>query len=529
MQIVSRYKYLILLFQIVISQNIFKNFIDNDNKSIEAKIKSLLSIYRKKLRNIKQKYFTKYRSQIIKLRYNNNSSSESNSKYKVFDRLYNYQRIRLNKIDNLKQKDLLVESNKYSYYPKINNYSLIINKYNSFNNDFSIISYNDRIPDISTDYSRKNKGINFVKTNEEEKNNDFIELKPKNNMIFNYKNKIPIPNNNKQSNIKYQNFYKNVRFKFDKITKIKKKKIGNKMMNKTLSLNKIFPISIKDNDNSKNNINNFSSTLNDKNSRKINSYCNHYLSKSIFEDFSPEKDNMKQKNENSLYLQGIKNYNNINKSNLVIQTFKNKFNYIMNKNNNRNIDSLNTKQNSLSTKISISQNEPVEQYSTIKHKKTITLNYSLFPSKTNSISLTLDNMNKEEETNDKNKVKKILIKKIINNKLSNDELKKLKIFKKFKTGKKLTSIPLSNKSFNKELNKNNNILKVRKKKKKINPGIINVINNSLNNLNKNKESCTTLQTMTDEKMMEMANCYIKEEDNVDKSLIDDILSSKRNK
>ena len=329
-------------------------------------------------------------------------------------------------------------------------------------------------------------------------------------MIFNYKNKIPIPNNNKQSNIKYQNFYKNVRFKFDKITKIKKKKIGNKMMNKTLSLNKIFPISIKDNDNSKNNINNFSSTLNDKNSRKINS-------------------NMKQKNENSLYLQGIKNYNNINKSNLVIQTFKNKFNYIMNKNNNRNIDSLNTKQNSLSTKISISQNEPVEQYSTIKHKKTITLNYSLFPSKTNSISLTLDNMNKEEETNDKNKVKKILIKKIINNKLSNEELKKLKIFKKFKTGKKLTSIPLSNKSFNKELNKNNNILKVRKNELKINPGIINVINNSLNNLNKNKESCTTLQTMTDEKMMEMANCYIKEEDNVDKSLIDDILSSKRNK
>ena len=206
-------------------------------------------------------------------------------------------------MDSLKQKYLLDESNKYSYYPKINNYSLIINKYNSFNNDFSIISYNDRIPDISTDYSRKNKGINFIKTNEEEKNNDFIELKPKNNMIFNYKNKIPIPNNNKQSNIKYQNFYKNVRFKFDKITKIKKKKIGNKMMNKTLSLNKIFPISIKDNDNSKNNINNFSSTLNDKNSRKINSYCNHYLSKSIFEDFSPEKDNMKQKNENSLYLQ----------------------------------------------------------------------------------------------------------------------------------------------------------------------------------------------------------------------------------
>ena len=138
-------------------------------------------------------------------------------------------------------------------------------------------------------------------------------------------------------------------------------------------------------------------------------------------------------------------------------------------------------------------------------------------------------MNKEEETNDKNKVKKILNKKIINNKLSNEELKKLKIFKKFKTGKKLTSIPLSNKSFKKELNKNNNILKVRKNELKINPGIINVINNSLNNLNKNKESCTTLQTMTDEKMMEMANCYIKEEDNVDKSLIDDILSSKRNK
>ena len=92
-----------------------------------------MHIYRKKIRNIKQKYFTKYRSQIIKLRYNSCTTYESNSKYKVFDRLYNYQRIRLNKIDTLKQKYLLDESNKYSYYPKINNYSLIINKYNSFN------------------------------------------------------------------------------------------------------------------------------------------------------------------------------------------------------------------------------------------------------------------------------------------------------------------------------------------------------------------------------------------------------------
>ena len=57
MHIVSQYKYLILLFQIVISQNIFKNFIDNDNKSIDAKIKSLLRIYRKKNKKYKAKIF----------------------------------------------------------------------------------------------------------------------------------------------------------------------------------------------------------------------------------------------------------------------------------------------------------------------------------------------------------------------------------------------------------------------------------------------------------------------------------------
>ena len=347
-------------------------------------------------------------------------------------------------------------------------------------------------------------------------------------MNFNYKRKIPI-SNYKQSKIKYQKFYKNVKFKFDKITKIKNKKLENKILNNTLPLNNFYPTT-KNKDIPNNNINHIKnniSILDNKNTRKISSYCNHYLSKSIFDNFSPEKEYMVPKSENSLFFEGISSTNN-KKANLVYQTFKNKLNYLINKKNNRNIDSLYTKQNTLSTKNSINQNDASEQYSNVKHKKTITLNYLLFPSKTNSINLTLDNINKEKETY-KNKPKKILFKKIIGNKLSNEELKKLKIFKKLKIGKKLSAISLSNKSFNKETNNFNNILTERKNKFKINPRIIKEINNSANNLNKHIDSTTTLQTLPDEKLMEIANKYLKEEEFIDKSLIEDILSSKRSK
>ena len=466
--------------------------------------------------------------QIMKLKYNKKDSYQTMDKYKVFNRLYDYQKIKLNKINNLKQKYLLDESKKYPYNPKINNYCIIIRKYNSFNNDVSFTNNTERIPNINLDNSQINKRIKFKKENEEKKNNNFIQINPIKYMNFNYKRKIPVPNNNKQSNIKYQNFYKNVRFKFDKIIKIKNKKSGNEIMNKTTPLNNIYSnsiinIDIKNNNNTKNNV----SILRDKNKRKISSYCNHYLSNSIFNDISPKKNNMIPKSENSLYFEGIKNVNNY-KSNLVYQAFKKKLNFLINKNKQRNIDSINTKQNSISTKNSISQNDAFEQYTNKNHKKSITLNYLLFPSKTNSINLTIDNSNKEEEKN-KNKQKKILNKKIIYNKLSKEELKKLKIFKKIKIGKKLTMSSLANKSFNKETNKFNNILKERKNDFKINPGIINEINNSMSNLNKRIDSATTIQTMPDEKMMEIANYYLKEEETVDKNLIDDILSSKRSK
>ena len=206
-----------------------------------------------------------------------------------------------------------------------------------------------QISNFSLNNSQFNKTIKFIKTNEEEKNSDYIKINPKKNMILNHKRKIPIPNNNNQSNIKkYQKFYKNVRFKFDRITKIK-----NRKLNQTLPLKNLYSNSLKINiiqSNDENATNNITSILNNNNSRKISSYCNHYLSKSIFNDFSPEKDNIVPKSENSLYFEGINNTNNKN-SNLVYQTFKKKFNYLINKNNKRNIDSIHTKQNTLSTKL----------------------------------------------------------------------------------------------------------------------------------------------------------------------------------
>ena len=82
----------------------------------------------------------------------------------------------MNKINNLKQKYLLNESDKYPYNSKINNYTLIIRKYNSFIIIISLTNNSVKISNISLNNSQLNKRIRFMKTNEEEKNYIFIKI-----------------------------------------------------------------------------------------------------------------------------------------------------------------------------------------------------------------------------------------------------------------------------------------------------------------------------------------------------------------
>ena len=133
------------------------------------------------------------------------------------------------------------------------------------------------------------------------------------------------------------------------------------------------------------------------------------------------------------------------------------------------------------------------------------MNYLLFPSKTNSISLSLNNV---DEVKANKKERKIYFKKISKKKLGN-----IKNLEKFKIIKKLDI-------YNKNMTKN----------KSLNKGKINLKINTdiLKNINTIEQTTgTVLQTITDEKMLEMANFYLNKEEVIEKSIIGSILSTKR--
>ena len=460
-----------------------------------------------------------------------NDPIQKNEECLFFNRLKNYNFIKFAKMNNLSQKMLLEESKEHTYFPKINNFSHVMKYYNNYNSQSSLGNKSQKIIDNYIIKKRKDK-IRLLRINEEEKNH--MMDNPINNSSKKYKNKIPIPINMKK-NSNYQKTYSNVEFKFDKITKAVNKKLINELMNKSsASQNDIFQ------NNSKTPITkkkfcsykNISSILNDSSLNK-NSRLEHRTPKSILNDFLPKNNKFIPRSESSLFFGGIKKRRI--KSTINYQVYDNKFNFIDDKNN-KKIDSL-YKRNSVSTyNNSICLNEVFEQYSN-SNQKNSKLNYLLFPSKTNSINLTIDNLVKEKNNennknnkNKENKEKNLVNKKIILKKLSNIELKKYKIFNNIKLKKKLKSNS-SSKLLKKNSyiidNKNNTDNKEKNIKIKNNVAKRNLV--LFNDSNQQKESGTTMQTMTDEKMMNIANNYLDKDDMVNKNLIDDILSCKKNK
>ena len=446
--------------------------------------------------------------------------SEKNT---FFNRLYNYNFIKFENINNLSQKFLLEESKDYPYFPKINNFSFVMKYYNNNNQSF-FSNKNERIPVNSKIKNRKVK-IRLLKMNDEEKNH--MKDKKINNYSMNYKTKIPIPTNRK-NNSNYQKTYKNVEFKFDKITKIVNKKLINDLMKKSSILQNINFHKKSKTPKSRKKIylyKNISSILNEF-SRNKNSILENSIPKSMHDEHLSNNNIFIPRNESSLFFEGIKKPSI--KSIINHPIYKNKFNYIALKNK-RKIDST-YKQNSLSTyNNSICQNEQFEQYSYSNRIKNINVNYLLFPSKTNSINLTIENL--EKEKNNKNKEKQQDDKRVVLKKLSNVELKKYKIFNKIKLKKKLKSPSLSkNKTFNNtyiidnkiNLDNNNKNIKIKNDNNDRNIDL-------LNDSHQRKETGTTMQTMTDEKMMNIAINYLDKDEMVNKNLIDDILSYKRNK
>ena len=110
---------------IVISENIFSKFIEFDNSKIELIIKRLYLIYAKSIKRKKFEYFCKYRNNIILSTFSKKNETKRKRKIfsnfeKVYDRLFNYSIIKEKMLYNLSNKYLLDEEYKYPFFPKIN-------------------------------------------------------------------------------------------------------------------------------------------------------------------------------------------------------------------------------------------------------------------------------------------------------------------------------------------------------------------------------------------------------------------------
>ena len=511
------------LLSIDLSHNILAKYVYNDNEKIRKTLINLLFIYRKVINKIKYMYFMRFRRQVLMKVHNNEKN-----KNKVFDRLFNYIKIKKEKINKLSQKLLLNESKKYTYFPKINKYNLIFSKFNqSFNNNNNYKFNNDKnnlnivnnkninYLNILNDYNKneKKKSNSYVKYNlseKEEKSNKTFNIY--NNDLLNYKNKIPIPSS--IDNIKYSKTYRNLN------NKISIKKAKNK--ESSLSKKYTYQNSSYNEDISKGN-NSFGNNLHKKNnnilsflysdSTSLISTNDYHISKSVFSSIIP--DNSTPINESFFNIKNNIQNNDINKANDIYfnincQRIKNK----------HKINSIPKNKKFLSNELkSISQNK--NPINSAINKSINNKNNLLVPSEINSICFSFNNDNR----NKNNKYyKKISIKKPCYNKF-----KKIKIFKKLNIGKNFKLISDGYKPNNKNFNK-------KKLNLKIDSSNLYDKNNSIEFINgKNKYELnsqlepisTTMQSLSDEKIFEMTNFYINKEEIVDKMLINNILTSRR--
>ena len=176
---------------LVISDNIFSKYIENDNCKIELTLKKIIIIYNKFLKRQKLKYFLKYKTKTTNINVNvkrKNKNKKRNIMFKernVHERLFDDSIIRQKMLDNLLSKYLIDEEGKYTFYPKINDKDVnyyIKNSYlydytdrnlwsgrklrsKSFNknynlnyiNDFTTSYFNKYIESLRT---AKNRGLN---------------------------------------------------------------------------------------------------------------------------------------------------------------------------------------------------------------------------------------------------------------------------------------------------------------------------------------------------------------------------------
>lgn len=326
----------------------------------------MIYIYGKSIKRKKLIYFLQYKRQVTLLK---NQNALLNNKKKVHQRLFNDLKNKEDIKDILYQKYLLEESKKYTYFPSINRYNLILEKYYLIK-DIPNISYNtERIkkykskldPNTLTSNMKKipyqNRLLERAKLIN--KNKSFSAINKSKSINFFSKKNINV--NNRQNSAFKNSFYNSIsKEKLSPIIPDSIKAINKKSM-KILQLKNTIPHNFK--------------------KKMIKTESNHKAHKSFL------KSKMNKDSQKSLY-NNMKNKTNVNKSKDTNNSLTNKRSNsyqnteILSEEKSTNIHS---KKNTLSLK-NISLNENSNNKYIINNKIVHNMDSTIFDSNRKSVN-----------------------------------------------------------------------------------------------------------------------------------------------
>lgn len=565
-QVQEVYKYYII-YIVVISDNIFSRYIESDNSKIKLILKKIILIYSKFLKRKKLKFFYKYKSNVIrpkpiinkpKIEKNIISSYKGTKKTKVYERLFNDSILKQQMLDNLLFKYLMNEEEKYTFNPKINKKDINFDLYYKYNCDDLYDDYSNGIL-LLTERKLRPKSYNNThnKFTIDDFSSDYYTIYNLDNKSNKYRNS-PFNGSTIEIINPYDDYYNNYKYNFIPFTSSKKVKNFRRSSIPVTTKNrhKIYSNLFHDEDKDRNiNNNNYNDLMRKNlfhNRMQLNKTASQFYPKLSNDNNTNKYDNRKDIATNRIYNNDFSNYLK-NKTNKIFKPKtlnKNEIKDILaNKKNGKIIPkdmktismkdiSLNHQFNPMKKDIynnsnissynisSISTNKKEENKimkSPTKKEHLFSFGTDLFyvdnksnknikPS--NSVinkSLLVGNPFKTNNNNKviKNERKKNLIKKNDNKSKTNSNT--------IKTNRMSTNYSGSNSIYN--LNKYCESNRPKNGREKVNQFEVqsmheyNIINHRDENVkNGNYNVQTTLQTLTDSKILELASKYVSQED-----------------
>lgn len=542
---------------VVLTENLLSVFILNDNEKIERILRRLLAIYSRYIKRIKLKYFFQYYRNIILSKYI--KKQEFNKAIKAKKIKYISKNNKLRNINNNRFRTINIPS-QYSHImncsepiilkPSNNNIAFLMTPCyiveNEDSNDRNIVDNICKFPNNMINNNYLTSRHKDKTSNEEQKSNDMEEIFE--DIFYNSNH-----NNNKAN--KYKKKYNNIKklsFPFNKSeifnsnfdnTSIRNKGIKRKKINRIISTDRIKSNKNRYNFLFDNNI------LNDENFNTNNKTNNLCLCEYDYINNSKKKEKNKNKpcnlGEKNLVLFNKDNCKkNINKTNREIFSYLYNNNYL---NNLRKIDNENIKKNE---KFNVRRN-----IFGIDTEKKQNKTYRIFErkDKNNTKKYTNDSSNyifhHSVNNNKKSPYYKIIKNKILTsknlplkgeNKNSNDIIRKE--MKKNNKASSLNNYSINSNSqsnnpnlnhvstncsigpFNKD---NKKLIKKKTKESSKNKYNQNESKNKDEFLNENNSNRTSLQTLSDSKILELASHYVEDDSTSENHQMNNIIFNKK--